>query len=184
MVAVDFRTAVLTSDLTAVSELLEIHREELESRHTVAGLTPLMMASRSAAFELVKYLLEAGANPNAKNSTGETPLMFGAAGAKPDIVAALVEAGADVNSRNDDGSTALHYALAFGTGRSLKHTIRLLLAAGADVSVADNAGVTPAQAARMRRWSWRVPGFQWRLSGSYRVIWRDAVIAMLDHPRQ
>lgn len=144
MVAVDLRTAVLRSDLSVVKELIEVRHEELESRHTVAGLTPLMIASSSATVEVVKYLLGAGANPNLKNWSGETPMMFAAARTTADVVAALFDAGADVNSRNDCGKTALHYALAFGTGRRLKHTVGVLLA----VVSSDLAGLSHQHAGK------------------------------------
>lgn len=180
MAAVDLRTAVLRGDVAALKELLEVRHEPLESRHTAAGLTPLMLASGSASVDIVTYLLDAGANPHLRSWNGDTPLTLAAARTRADVVKALLDAGAEVNGRNDRGMTALHSALAFGSGRRLTQTIRVLLAAGADVSTGDHRGLTPAQAARTRRWTCRVPGVHWELSGSYRVLWRDAVITMLE----
>ena len=47
---------------------------------------------------VVNALIEAGANPNARDSIGQTPLHATAEGSDPAVVKALIEAGANPNA--------------------------------------------------------------------------------------
>jgi ankyrin repeat protein len=60
--------------------------------------------------EMVKLLIDHGADVNQKNFRGATPLMGAAVGTDPAVVKYLIEKGADVNARDPDGHTALMYA--------------------------------------------------------------------------
>jgi ankyrin repeat protein len=57
------------------------------------GTTPLMLASYRSP-ELVKPLLERGADPNAVDPRGENVLLWAARSASPALIASLIEAGA------------------------------------------------------------------------------------------
>jgi ankyrin repeat protein len=78
------------------------------------GRTLLMVACRQGALDLVRWLLEAGSDPNARSPNGTTPLMYAktAAFAKGDtaILELLVRHGADVSAADRHGRTALDYA--------------------------------------------------------------------------
>jgi hypothetical protein len=115
---------------------------------------------------VVRLLLEAGADPNARNPTlGDTPLHHAssletarrliAAGADPnardndgetplfnryypEIYPVLVQAGADLNARNDDGYTALYVV-------NNAEAIAALVALGADVNDVAPNGKTPIE---------------------------------------
>ena len=58
----------------------------------------------------MKYLVENGADANAKDDNGRTALMDASYNGHLEIVKYLVENGADVNVKNDQGKTALDIA--------------------------------------------------------------------------
>jgi len=69
------------------------------------AMSPLMHALED--LEMVKLLIEHGADVNQKNFRGATALMASAVGRDPSVVKYLIEKGADVNARDIDGTTAL-----------------------------------------------------------------------------
>ncbi|PWT98602.1 MAG: hypothetical protein C5B51_28870 [Terriglobia bacterium] len=71
------------------------------------GSTPLLWAASFNDADLVKRLLQAGANPNIRNQLGSTPLVEAALNANTDAIRALLDAGADPNAAGADGQTAL-----------------------------------------------------------------------------
>jgi len=76
------------------------------------GMTALMFASYSNydQREIVRMLIERGADVNIKNSKGMTALMIASRGGRTEIVRMLIERGADVNIKNSNGKTALMLA--------------------------------------------------------------------------
>jgi uncharacterized protein len=56
------------------------------------GTTPLMMAARYSSLEVVKHLLEAGADPRLTNEQGLSASDFAAQASRPDVVMLLAEA--------------------------------------------------------------------------------------------
>ena len=56
---------------------------------------------------VIKTLLDAGADPNARAEPGATPLHVAAAvGETPAVIKTLLDAGADPNARTENGKTA------------------------------------------------------------------------------
>jgi ankyrin repeat protein len=62
--------------------------------------------------DVVKYLVEKGADVKAANNYGNTPLHLAADNCNLDIVKYLLEKGADVKAANKVGNTPLHLARA------------------------------------------------------------------------
>jgi len=117
-----------------------------------AGNLPLHGAVIGGETEIVKLLLDRGADVNAVDrsigGSGETALHVASRGeskSAADIVGLLLGSGADVNVKDHEGTTPLMNALD-------RHQIALmLLAQGADVSLRDQAGNTAVMYAGARR---------------------------------
>lgn len=93
---------------------------------------------------IVYLLLEAGADPNARNDRGLTALHFGAQNSNPVVTSHLLEAGANPRARNNNGFTPLHYAARWSGNRRV---VGSLLEAGADPLAEANDGRTPLHSA-------------------------------------
>ena len=125
--------AIRKADTVAAKRLLDqgVRADSKDSEGTPA----LMAATLYSSADLVKLLLDRGANPNVTNAVGATPLMW----AIPDLakVKALLEHGADVNAKSKNlGRTPLLVAASYpGSVEVLK----LLLGKGADLHAKDDA---------------------------------------------
>src|SRR6516162_9141531 len=89
----------------------------------------LVTAIRNADAQLIRKLLDNGAEVNAPDSEGNTPLILASLYASPECVELLIANGADVNAVNVAGVTAL-----LRSATSYEKT-RLLLDASAKVQV-------------------------------------------------
>ena len=99
--------AVRLGPLSAVEELLRWKAEP--NLKNINGETALHLAvfDSDKRMGVVKALLSAGANPNAKTVMGNTPLMDAAYRGNIQIVEELLRRGADKNITNELGETAL-----------------------------------------------------------------------------
>lgn len=81
----------------------------------------------------VAWLIENGADVNAKGSGGFTPLMLAAEFGHKEIITLLIENGADVNTKNQAGFTALYYAALpyYKSAEEIKKIVALLKENGA-----------------------------------------------------
>lgn len=77
-----------------------------------AGMTCLMVAAKEKRTELVKRLLDKGANPNQKMDSTTTALMLAVGpDSDPELVTRLIEAKSDLKALSADGSSLLMIAL-------------------------------------------------------------------------
>jgi len=89
------------------------------------GTTPLMRASYKADAGVVRLLIAACAQLDAKNLDGNNALWLACVSADIGIISILIEAGIDIDNQNDNGATALMYAASTGKAAVAE---RLLLA--------------------------------------------------------
>ncbi len=109
------------------------------------GTTLLMHAAAIGSPEAVKFLLDKGADVNAKNELEATPLILAAG--NPEKARMLVEKGADVNAHSKLGRTPLIIAAGCDGCTS---TVKLLLDKGADPNAKDKQGNTRTRRRRHR----------------------------------
>ncbi|MFN7974006.1 MAG: ankyrin repeat domain-containing protein [Acidobacteriota bacterium] len=125
-----------------------------EIRHYVyRGDTALHVAAAAHWLEGVRLLLRAGASHAARNRHRQSPLHYACAGgpglpgwnpdAQAQAIQALLDAGADVNARAMGEVTSLHTAVRNRCSRA----VETLLRGGADRSLGNKRGSTPAHLA-------------------------------------
>ena len=157
-----------TSDLEFIRKLAA-HGADLDARMTREpnnryrnvlnriGSTPFLLAAKAADVEMMRLLVELGADPLLPNEDGTTPLMVAAGvgiwavGESPgtneealDAVQYALELGGDVTTIDDNGDTALHGAIIRGS----EPLVRLLLDQGADIEATNEKGWTPYRIAK------------------------------------
>lgn len=106
------------------------------------GETLLTSAAHRGDFDSVKFLLQNGANVNAKNSLGDTALSCAVqflGSSSTEIVKLLLESGADMNTRNERCETPLLLA----TKRNAEKVVALLLELRCETNVSNVCSLSP-----------------------------------------
>ena len=139
--------AVQTNDFGMLKDSLT--KENIDSQSPDEQYTPLMVAANYSFPDIVRYLIEKGANINATSKSGMTALMLAM---NPNsehtqlCVTKLVEAKADLNLQSHGGNTALMEAAHKGMLRQ----VLTLIMAGADVNIQNKYGETALMVASMK----------------------------------
>ena len=151
------------TDLELVRALVA-HGADIDARQTAeprdgyrnmlnrAGATPFLLAAKAVDVELMKLLLELGADPMVTNEDGATALLVaagvgiwsasespGSAEEALEAVRLMVELGDSVATVDDNGDTALHGAVM----RDAPELVRYLLDRGAPLNAVNARGWTP-----------------------------------------
>ncbi|MEZ4729159.1 MAG: ankyrin repeat domain-containing protein [Caldilineaceae bacterium] len=124
--------ALQNNDIAAIRKRVREEPSYL-TRPDYWGDTPLLTAIQFAHLDLVDFLLQQGADPNACGTGGYTSLLTAIESeqaASTLIVAALLKAGADLQQTGANGWAPLHMAAAYGHVDKAE----LLIKAGADVN--------------------------------------------------
>lgn len=114
--------------------------------------TPWLLAGASGRTEIVAAMLPLQPDLSLRNRYGGNALIPACERAHVETVKLLLTSGIDVNHVNDLGWTCLVEIVILGDGGPRHQEVaKLVLAAGADPSLADKDGVTPLAHARARR---------------------------------
>ncbi|MGE0206798.1 MAG: ankyrin repeat domain-containing protein [Candidatus Babeliales bacterium] len=128
---------IQSTNIDAAKELILSGKEDLDAISEFGS--PLELAMSQDSFEIMKILIQAGANVNKYNQFG-TPLRRAVLlRSRLTIVQYLLSQGADVNGCMVRGSTPLHLAVYLKN----KELCELLCKAGADVTIKDEENRTP-----------------------------------------
>ncbi|MBW3637165.1 MAG: ankyrin repeat domain-containing protein [Armatimonadetes bacterium] len=127
-------------DLAAVKTAIEADpKQALSSRN---GQSPLYWAIQNGKADIVAYLLEKGADPNAE-MYGNSPLTMAMGGYtdnwKP-VAEALLAKGAKINGSDMEGQTPLLRAISSSGGSTQKDKVSWLLSKGADLNARTRQG--------------------------------------------
>jgi ankyrin repeat protein len=131
-----------------------------------AGATAFLRASKSGDVEIMRMLLDAGADPSYTMPDGSTALMYAAGlgwrngspiapsydqGTDEEAIEAiqlLLDRGLTIDARDANGNSAMHAAAG---GRGSQTIIRFLAKIGGDLAATNKKGQTPADVAKARR---------------------------------
>ena len=133
-------------DREGVREAVRRDKALLEAKEEEDGAGTLHWAVRFGREDIVRILVELGANMEAEDRDGETPLLYVARTGAPSIIKLLVEKGARLSAVDQRGRTALHRVAERGREGALEALVSL----GADVDAKDVDKRTPLHLACAR----------------------------------
>lgn len=151
-------TALMEATKCSNRLLMSFGREHLNVYECKRDDKKCLKEKYSTCLKMVKYLVEKGADVNAKNKNGETALMIASSDGKLEIIKYLISKSADINATDKNGKNALmsHLrgypedleivkALVGGKGGFLSLFKK---SNGVDVNAKDNEGKTALMYAR------------------------------------
>jgi ankyrin repeat protein len=157
--------AVLENNVPEFRRLLS-DGADVNAKHSRTGLTSLSVACHEGHVQLVKELVEHGADVEAKDNGGNTPLHYAAItgsltvvneflspndsnGATTTLLGKRKSRGANIEATNNRGNTPLHCAISRGS----LPVVKALLSGGANILAVNNESLLPTQLAVTERHS-------------------------------
>ncbi|XP_074599788.1 death-associated protein kinase 1-like isoform X2 [Brevipalpus obovatus] len=129
--------AVEEGNLLGLQELLKSSKINI-SHANQHGETALHIAAGLGQFEILKFLVEKGADIKSLDSHGDSTIYWAARQGHSQIIRYLYEKGVDVDLKNKAEETAVHVAARYGHAEAIEQ----LCKCGANISVVDGHGET------------------------------------------
>ena len=114
-----------------------------ETLYGTLGLTPLCMAAKMENYDVVKLLLDRGADCKLEDHTGWTALHWSASNGNKGVSQLLLNSGADIKKKGECGDTPLHLA----TRHRHIDVTKLLLDRGVEPNMVGKYGLEPVHIA-------------------------------------
>jgi hypothetical protein len=125
-----------------VGEVLKTDKSSIELKGGNATATALYYAAVCEHADIVKLLLDHGADANTQDEQGWSAVYMASMYGCTEVVEMLIRKGADPNSTDNDGKTAIHIAVQY----KRVETVRALLDLGADPFIKNSEGASA--------WTW------------------------------
>ena len=137
--------SIRANDIITVRRLLDQSPEQVKESNEY-GTTPLHEAAEKGNMEIVKLILDCGAEVDAKDKYLHTPLFKAVWFRHLEVVALLLKNGADIQIRDQNEHSLLHW-VAFNGDQSMAN---LLVQYGIEIEVGNKEGKTPVDYAIRR----------------------------------
>ncbi|MCX2449705.1 ankyrin repeat domain-containing protein [Pedobacter sp. PLR] len=96
--------------------------------------TPLQIVCNNGNLDIVKLLIEAGADKEIKDVGRQSPLSIAISNKHDGIAKYLIESAADIHSKGPNNLQPIHFACSYGN----REIIELLLSKGIDINLVDS----------------------------------------------
>src|SRR5688572_23979500 len=142
----DLRSCCWRGDLAGARRAVAAGEDVNQNPRPRPGYPPLFLAAARGHLDVVRLLLDAGADPNIADHIGITPLMGVCYEDRAAAAELLLERGGDVHARSAERTTPLMFAAMYGC----REIAELYLAHGADRWATNERGHTPGSFARVQ----------------------------------
>ncbi len=140
--------AAYEGDLKAVKQFVEEDQVDVEASDRF-GIEVIFHAVSGGHIEVVRYLLEKGADPLVTSPDGSSLLHLAAGSGDLELAALLIESGCLVDRQDGNGETPLMFAVL----AEHRDAASFLVAKGASMTVTNNRGRTPRQLGHEKGWT-------------------------------
>jgi ankyrin repeat protein len=126
-------------EVRRIQAMIKDSPDLINAKDSQTGKTPLQKAASQGQLVVAQFLLQNGADVEAKGQQGRTALHEAGSGGHRAMVELLLSHGAQVDDTDSGGRTPLHLAAQHG----FRSVAEVLLAKGASINAARSSGITP-----------------------------------------